>query len=894
VTPPASGATGAISELWLKVTPPRVPRHLLARPHLSSTAASLADRPVILVRAPPGFGKTSLLAQWRLEHLAQGTVVAWLSAQPRDEPDRLAQCLALSVRISSGRQTFCHTLLEGAAPGGLEGITAWLAELARAAFDTVLFVDEADSLPEASREALVYLLRNAPANLRCVIAARPDFRLDIEDLVAYGRCIEIGAGMLRFRLEESLELAHVQLNARIDNDTAARLHELTEGWPLGLQLAVSAIAAGAEPRAAVSGMAGRLGELREHLVGVLLSNLDTADVDFLVRISILEDVHPDLSRSLSGDDHAPVRLARLARDTPVFVAGEHSEWMRMSVLARETLRRRFTALPASMQGQAHARAAAWLDEHGLLEPAARHALAAGLHDKAYELAERSLYESIMKRGRQSTVLGWMADLPDQELDRRPRLLLAAAWSLAISERHEEAGRLVQRLLAQPEADDALRCEGALILGGAAVFADEPDRFAELHDPWSQEPPLHDSMLLNVHANRTAYRALLEGDPALARLRRQHLAPHEDLGHAVEYVDRWGEFIIALTYLWEGQVRLAENLLRPALAGTEGEQGRRSPFACMLAALLAASVWERDHPDEAASMLADRLDVLERCGLPESLLLAYRTLVRIAVAEGAEHRAIELLDAMEAVGAARRLPRLRVASLADRVRMHARRYRAQTCRDLCRRIEDLLDDPALPQGRLWRRSVAVMRDLAFAYASIAAQDWRGALQSLAGAGETAQRLRLGRAHVEVLGLRAFALDRCGEQAQPLLREAMGLAQAYGLQRVLPDAHPDLGEWIRQSAGTVPDAPMVPSVPLRPRQQRGLPKPAAGPGAMLTAKEREVLDLLARHLSNKEIGRAMQAGETTVKWHVKNLFAKLDAGTRKQVVLRARILGLLPPA
>ena len=357
--------------------------------------------------------------------LAQGTVVAWLSAQPRDEPDRLAQCLALSVRMASGRQTFCHTLLEAAAPGGLEGITIWLAELARAAFNAVLFVDEADNLPEASREALVYLLRNAPANLRCVIAARPDFRLDIEDLVTYGQCIEVGPTMLRFRLEESLELAHVQLNARIDNDTAARLHELTEGWPLGLQLALSAISAGAEPRAAVSGMAGRLGELREHLVGVLLSNLDAADVDFLARISILEDLHPDLCRSLSGDDDAPARLARLGRDTPVFVVGEHSEWMRMSVLARETLRQRFTALPAAMQGHAHARAAAWLDEHGLLEPAARHALAAGLHDKAYELAERSLYESIMKRGRQSTVLGWVADLPDQELDRRP----ACCWRL---------------------------------------------------------------------------------------------------------------------------------------------------------------------------------------------------------------------------------------------------------------------------------------------------------------------------------------------------------------------------------------------------------------------------------------------------------------------------------
>ena len=891
---PSAAALAPISELRLKVTPPRVPRHLLARPHLSLTAKSLADRPVILVQAPPGFGKTSLLAQWRLEHLAQGTVVAWLTAQRLDTPDRFAQSLALSVRMASGRQTFCHTLLEAAMPAGLEGITIWLAELAQAAFSTVLFVDEADNLPEASRGALVYLLRNAPANLRCVIAARGDAWLDIGDLITYGQCVEIGPAMLRFRLEESLALVHAQLDARIDNDTAARLHQLIEGWPLGLQLALSAIAAGVEPGAAVAGLAGRLGELREYLVSVLLSNLDAADLDFLVRISILEDVHPDLCRSLARDDDAPARLARLVRDTPVFVVGEHSDWMRMAMLARDALCQRFAALPAPSREQIHSRAAAWLDDHGMLEPAARHALAAGLRDKAYQLAERSLYESILKRGRQSAVLGWMADLPDQELDRRPRLLLAAAWSLAISERHEEAGRLVERLLALPGADDTLRCEGALILGGAAVFADEPDRFAELFDPWSQSPPLREPLLLDVHANRTAYRTLLEGEPALARLRQQQRAPQQALGQAIAYVDRWGELVTALTYLWEGQVLLAEKLLRPALASAEGELGRRSPFACMLAALLAASLWERDQPEEAGALMADRLDVLERCGLPESLLLAYRTLVRIAVAEGAEHRAIELLDAMEAVGVARRLPRLRVASLADRVRMHARRYRAQTCRNLCQHIEGLLDDPALPQGRLWRRSVAVVRDLAFAYAAIAARDWRGALQSLSGAGEMTGQLKLGRAHIEVLGLRAFALDRCGEQAQPLLREAVDLAQAYGLRRVLLDAHPDLGEWIRDLAGRLPGEPTKPAAPPKPQGNRSLPRPAAGPGAVLTAKEREVLDLLARHLSNKEIGRALQAGETTVKWHVKNLFAKLDAGTRKQVVLRARVLGLLPPA
>jgi LuxR family maltose regulon positive regulatory protein len=68
----------------------------------------------------------------------------------------------------------------------------------------------------------------------------------------------------------------------------------------------------------------------------------------------------------------------------------------------------------------------------------------------------------------------------------------------------------------------------------------------------------------------------------------------------------------------------------------------------------------------------------------------------------------------------------------------------------------------------------------------------------------------------------------------------------------------------------------------------------PSLALTPKEREVLALAARNLSNKEIGLAMQVGEETIKWHMKNLFAKLDAGTRKQVVSRARILGLLEPA
>ncbi len=158
------------------------------------------------------------------------------------------------------------------------------------------------------------------------------------------------------------------------------------------------------------------------------------------------------------------------------------------------------------------------------------------------------------------------------------------------------------------------------------------------------------------------------------------------------------------------------------------------------------------------------------------------------------------------------------------------------------------------------------------------------------------LKQGRLHIELLGLRAFVLDRCGEKSLGLLREAADLAQAYGLERVFDDAHPMLGDWARQALRAQPGADTDLAGPLAapmraPQPPRETASTHSTPSMALTPKEREVLELLARNLSNKEIGLAMQVGEATIKWHMKNLFAKLDAGTRKQVAQRARILGLL---
>lgn len=899
MTNPTSGTGVTASELLLKTSPPRAPRHLHARSRLRSDGERFADRPVTIVQAPAGFGKTSLLIQWHREYITRGSAVAWVSLDENDDPRRLLMSLASAIRSGCGRAAFGARLLEGgaAADGPLEGFTVWLAEVAHLALDVVLILDEAERLPDASRDALIYLLNNLPSNLRIVVAARSGFDTVVERLGPYGQCVKVDAGLLRFRLEETIALIGSNFEISVEADACARLHDVTEGWPLGLQLALAAIAHAPDPVAAIDAFANSTGGMREQFVTALLARLTDADTGFLTRISIAEPLHAELCRAITGLPDAQERLHRLMRETPLFVvADQHDEWFRLHAMARDALRARLTALPAHELAGLHDRAMHWLADRGMTEAAARHALASGQRETAYGLAQRCLHEAAT-RGQMSAVLEWLEWLPESELDRHPRLRLAAAWALALSERHQQAEAQVRHILSHATPDDAMRYEIDLILSAAAYYADEPDCMAALFDRWGETPPVSDAWLLQAHANRLAARAVMAGEYAKARRYEQN-APRGDTSLAYRYVIRWRDYIIGLAYLFEGQVLLAERTLRPALARADEDLGRRHPFSCMLAALLAAATYARDQIDEAAALLANRLDVLERGGTPDTVLLAYRTAARIAAARGVEHRALDLLETMYAVGIARNLPRLCVASLTEQLRLHSGRFRSETCGTLQRRIDAIVADNVVPEYPLKQRSLVLLQDMAHAYARIAEQDWRAAQQQLTRAEAGAEAMKREVVRIEILALRALALDRCGEKGLALLGEAMNLMQAYGITRGLLDFHPALAGWARDvemgSTGARPFDPVRLAPAVRPTAGAGGNGPRAVPSMVLTPKERNVLELLARHLANKEIALAMGIGQETVKWHLKNLSAKLDAGTRKQIVRRAQLLGLLRDA
>ncbi|WP_228876458.1 LuxR C-terminal-related transcriptional regulator [Paraburkholderia saeva] len=883
-------------ELALKICPPRAPRHMLTRTRLSAESGRFRECPVTIVQAPPGFGKTSLLIQWRHEYLMRGSAVAWLSVDGRDDPRRLLVGLTLAVRTGSGRATFGRRLLEGgAAPDApLEGVTAWLADVARTALDIVLILDEAEQLQPASQEALGHLLDNLPANLRVVVAARGGYDKVISRLRPYGLCATVDASSLRFRLDETIALIASRFGAEVGADASARLHDISEGWPLGLQLALSAIADTQDPVSAIDAFASSAGGIREQFVMALLERLSPEDADFLSRVSIVELMHADLCAALTGMPDARQRLLRLASETPLFFSAQgRGEWFRLHSMAREALRVRLAALPDTLRLDLHRRAMQWLADAGMIEAAARHALACGETETAYALAQRSLHEALTQ-GRLVDVLEWLDWLPEPVLDQHPRMRLAIAWALAMSDRHQEAQIQAQAISRSAEPEEAVQYEVDLILSAAAYFADEPDRAARMMERWGDTPPSEDVWLQQVHANRLAARAAMLGEYAASRhLLRQ--TPRGESTVACRYVSRWRDYMTGFGYLLEGQMLLAERTLRPALVQADDDLGRRHPFSCMIAALLAATRFKRGDFDEATALLANRLDILERRGTPDAVIVAYRTLARIAAAAGADHRALDLLGTLDAIGAARGTPRLCVASLTEQIRLHSGRYRAATCRTLVERIDQIVARHASPDDLVKRRTLCLHQDIARAYADISAQDWEAAARNLARAQAGAEAMNHGAVRVDVMTLRAFVLDSWGKPNAELLREATGLGESYGMKLVPLDLHPAVARWDDVPGGNRQTHPHVGVHPSATEAAAPVAEGAGGhraiPSMTLTPKERAVLELLTRHLTNKEIALALGIGQETVKWHLKNLFVKLDVTSRKQIVCRAQLMGLL---
>jgi LuxR family maltose regulon positive regulatory protein len=878
--------------LLLKATPPRVPKDMLARTRLRSDASEFADRTAVVFEAPAGFGKTSLLGQWRREWLARGAIVAWLTLDERDDVPRFVAALEVAMRIASARRTFAGTppASDVGTEAELENLTAWLASVAEMATEAVVVLDDAHLLPEhTGAVALLYLIRNAPPNLRVVIASRGAFGLPAADLVAHGELTVITADRLRFSLDETVEVLRERVGSQLDADRCARLHEITEGWPLGLQLAVSVLRQhGGDLTGAIDGIEKSAGDIERYFASNLVARLAPTLTDLLVRLSVVDAVHPSLAVALSGNEDAPDALAQLTASTPIFIDSVESPWTRIHPLARQFLQARFAELPDETRRAVHERAMRWLGERGHFEEAARHALTAGLTAKAWELIERQLYD-ILLGGNMPRVLEWADRLPAEEVGRRPRLARAVAWALAMGRRPERAEQLIDIADAAPSDEPLERLEWAMIRSASRFYADDPDGSVSSLGSWLDTPPSAPPHLLAMLANQGSIIALLRGQPERARYLHLQM-PRYGRQAAIDAISGFGDWVVGLSYLWEGQAVLAEGVLRPSLRIADAEVGRRSQVALLLSTTLAAALWDRNLPADAALVLANRLDAFERLAAPEAIVLGYVTAARIAGHDGDERRAIDLLQNLDALGEARGSARMRVMALAEQVCIHARHRRIETTGGLMNRLRAVVTPQLRASRGLLAPRMVLALDIAASHDAIARGDPTAALAALESASRIAERLHRGRELIEIRLLRVVAGRARTEDMSLVLAEALSLAESYGLARLAADTHPSLAA----SEANVARPPAPAAAPSSPTPAPAVSVVAAAAAGVLTSKESQVLGLVARNLSNKQIALALGVGDETVKWHLKNLFGKLNAGTRDHLVARARMLGLLAAA
>lgn len=865
------------SEIILKTTPPRLPSAAMERERLVALWDGISDRTAIQLVAPAGFGKTTVLLQWRRRWLERGAVVAWVSCDAEDDPARFIAALCRSVHSASS------DLGPGSPGSGIAALTDLLSEVAQRGAQTVVVIDEAERLPAATvRTCVQYLLLNAPANLSVAIASRLALPLRVAELAAKGNLATLTTDDLRLRFEESLSILEKNLGARLNLDERALLHETTEGWPIGLQLAIAMAGHDTDPAAAVHLLSARRGHLQGYFVESLLSRLSGPTVALLTRVAILDDINAELCELMSGVADGDMQLQQIIAETPIVILGDQADWIRLHPLARDFLLSRFELLPQQEQSELHARVSHWYARNERFHEAARHALAAGDEPLAQAYALRSLW-TLGTQGQIAEAREWLERIPAAMLARDCGIRLGAAFVLAATDRNSEALAIARGIIDDPATTPATRVEALRVAAGACIYADRLGLLPDLVARWTPLLREHDDPLYAVSSlNTRAMAALHAGATRTLRELLDEAAEHGEAG-SLHLAAGLGRMLRAMAHLWDGDPEQAAATLRRAVANSEQEKGRRGMVASLQASVLAAALTRMGRPAEALPLLANRLDVIEQWGAPDNILLAYQTLARIALGEGDERRALQVLEELDALAVRRELPRLRIHGLADRIRIHARHNARETIDALTQALDEALATMQGEELRPLLPECELVAAIAKADAALA-RDALDEAERLLDIGDALAKSLHRQGDVRsIMALRAVVAWKRGDDlATPLLKEAVHLATLAGDAWLLTHVHPFALDMAR-------DREQPGKRAVAPRTS--VARPLLVRNGVLTSKESEVLGLLARGLSNKAIARILDVTAETVKWHLKNLFQKLSATSRKHAVDRARVLGLL---
>jgi LuxR family maltose regulon positive regulatory protein len=663
--------------LETKLTRPRVRSEHVPRRDLLAVLRDGGPRRLTLLAAPPGFGKTTLLAEWAASE--DGTAVAWLSLDEDDnDPARFFAYTTSAVRrvepeLGGRALAALHTpgadLLEVVLP-------LLLNDLARLDRDLVLVVDDYHLITNPQiHEALAYLIERSPVAFRLVLATREDPPLPLGRLRASGDLGELRAGELRFSEQETTAFLTEALGLELSADDVARLQARTEGWPAALYLAALSFRGRPDASALIERFAGDDRYLVDYLTTEVLARQSAELRSFLLQTSILRRFCGPLCDAVAGREASAALLTELEQSNLLLVPLDTKrEWYRYHHLFGELLQHELAATDPDVLPVLHRRASAWYREAGLIVDAAGHATAAGDVHAAVELVARH-YAFFVGQGQLATVLRWLDALPEAVAAEDWLLCFAGCVVTAHAGRLDEAERWLERAEhAPPLARDgqepaaplaALAATLRLLrgdIGGTVENARRALDAAPMADPvwqlvlasglwWSGQADEAKRMLET--ATRTAQAAGIPVTTVYALGVRAAIALDEQDELAAEELAREAIELMHLTELDEHPWVAMAHIVHGTLLGRRGElataaeeverglalgERLRAWQVIVHASLALAEVRQRQHEPAAARRLLTRVrDLLESLPDPgdgfERLAQTEKTLRLRATREG---------------------------------------------------------------------------------------------------------------------------------------------------------------------------------------------------------------------------------------------------------------------
>lgn len=887
-----------------KFAPPLPPATRVERADLTARICrSFAGR-VTVLRAPTGFGKTTLLQACCESLRSAGVRVAWVTLDASDnDASRLVHCLANAlanavpglVRLADPES---HNLPAAEAAAELFG------RLPGASSPLAVLLDDFEELhDEAALQRITGLIDHLPAGSGVVLASRKVPDLPLSRLRAGGRLVEIDQASLRFSEHDAETLLNAQRGLALTGADVARLHGRTEGWPAGLWLASVALERTEDRRAFIDGFSGSYATVADYLGECVLARQSEQVRSFLLRTSILAQVSAPLCEALMPGIDAQALLQQLAQaDVPLAALEGDSRWYRYHGMFAAFLRSILDRECGDEVGELHRRAAHWYEQQNRPVPAISHALQGGDVAHAVALLKRHS-RPLMKQGRSRLLQRWLSALPASALQSAPWLQSLHLWTTIYTFGAKAATTLFERYALEHCDDENVQADIRPLRPLMLALMDRVEESTSVGlQILAQRPQLRgfsDAVLCCTVAS-----VLVNlGDYEQGR-RLLEQAKRAEGGELSAFTVMHCETAEATIDAQEARLRQAFGRLRLAVDASRRDGNVRSAGNAWAGVLHACALYEMGEIATAEPLLRAHAPAIHALGMADMLILVYRCLAQIAFARGQADDAYQALSELEYLGHQRDLQRVVASAKLERSRLLLRQGHRDAADIELRRAADF--------PGLWER-VALTRlmgnegeDLAIgqlrwsacgpdAGTAVAAID--AAIAQATGARRNSRALKLSL-------LRAIALAGAGRAG-----EALGAVEALlrstapeGFVQMFADEGAPASTLLRQFAETATGRraamdPLVGEHLKRVLQACGAgtataagPCPAA-PIEALTRKELAVLELVATGLGDSMIAEKLFLSLSTVRTHLRNVYGKLSVHSRMQAVVAARDLGLI---